>query len=88
MIIKQEKFYRPKWGLLWHSQNRLDGVREHLLYKDGMPLVFPKRDAARAYAQTYFRDLKTRRDLRMEPHGYRMPRLVKLLGIRYLDTKG
>ena len=87
MTITQEKL-NHLWGLRWHSQNRRDGVRKHLLYTDGIPLLFPKRDVARIYAQTYFGHLKTRRDLRTEPHGWRMPRPVKILSFLYADPEG
>ena len=69
-----------KWGLLWRSRNHVDGYREHLLYEqDGRPLMFQTRREVRQFAQEKYGYIKTRQDLRDEPHGWRMPMPVKLI---------
>lgn len=67
------------WGLKWYSANRLDGVTEYLIYHvTGVPAVFKTRREAREFATDTFGYIRTRTDLRREPHGWRMPRPVKV----------
>lgn len=66
------------WGLLWRSKNRLSGVSEHLLYENCLPLLFATKKEARAYAERNYGYIKTRPDLRQEPHGWRMPEPVRV----------
>lgn len=66
------------WGLLWRSKNRRDGVVEHLLYVNCLPVLFATKKEASAYAAREWSWLKTRPDLRREPHGWRMPKPVKV----------
>lgn len=76
------------WGLLWRSKNRRDGVTEHLLYVDGVPLIFATKKEAQAYAQRQYGYIKTRPDLRREPHGWRMPKPVRVRISRSVDGVG
>jgi hypothetical protein len=66
------------WAVLWRSENKLDGKREHLLHKDCMPLLFRTRNAAREHIKLYYGNIKNRPDLRAEPHGWKMPAAVKV----------
>ncbi len=72
------------WALLWHSENQLNGVTEHLMGPGSLPVVGPGPMLFSTYKQArqYLRDnytyLKTREDLRREPHGWRMPRIVRV----------
>ena len=66
------------WGILWHSENKLNGVTEHLIHKDCFPCLFHTRREARDSIQSNFGYIKNRPDLRLEPHGWRMPRPVKV----------
>lgn len=68
----------PRWGLLWHSRNRTDGVSEHLIYENRMPVMFLTRKAAREWANDHYGYIKARVDLWIEPHGWRMPRPVRV----------
>lgn len=67
------------WGCLWRSENKLDGRTEHLIY-DGMclPVLFRKRREAREYIKQKYGYIRTREDLREEPHGWMMPIVVKV----------
>lgn len=67
-----------RWGALWHSENRLDGVREHLCCENCLPVLFVTRRECRAWIVDRYGYIKTRRDLRAEPHGWRMPRPVRV----------
>ena len=81
---------REAWGILWRSENRLDGAREQLLgsvAKDGdfrpagkaqTTMTFrTKRDAA-AYIKQQFGYIAERPDLRSEPHGWKMPQPIRV----------
>ena len=78
---KEERFFRPKWGLLWQSRTQRGVYREHLMFQDGRFLMFQDRKHARAYAAEKYGYIKRRPDLRCEPHGWKMPQPVKLLAI-------
>ena len=66
------------WSLLWYSNNKLDGVRTHIIYEGCLPVLFRTRAKARAYAIKHYGYIRERKDLRSEPHGWRMPRTVKV----------
>jgi hypothetical protein len=63
---------------MWHSKNRLDGETKYLLGDGQSPMIFNSRAKARTVAQIKFGYIKTRADLRAEPHGWRMPRPVRV----------
>lgn len=65
-----------RWALLWHQKNQLDGVTQHLIYADCLPVLFRTRREARAFAEMKYGFIKTRQDLRVEPHGWRFPKPV------------
>ena len=67
-----------KWGLLWRSENLLDGKVEHLMSEDGKLLYFSTRQSARDYAHLRWGYIKKRPDLQAEPHGWKMPKPVKI----------
>jgi hypothetical protein len=66
------------WAGLWHSENKMDGVTEHFLYFDGIIALFPTRRKAREFIQREYGFIKTRRDLRTEPHGWRLPKAIRV----------
>lgn len=70
--------YDVRWAILWHSRNRLDGLSEHFLWNGAGPILFRTREDARAYIRTLYGYIKDRPDLRSEPHGWRLPRAVKV----------
>jgi hypothetical protein len=67
------------WGVLWRSKNKLDGKQEVIMYNNGsgIPYLFTTRHEARLFIEqfSYIRD---RPDLRREPHGWRMPKPVRV----------
>ncbi|KKN75777.1 hypothetical protein LCGC14_0376530 [marine sediment metagenome] len=67
-----------RWGAMWHSKNHLDDVTEHLLYKDRVPVLFTTRQQARDYIKKVYGYIGSRSDLRAEPHGWRLPRPVRV----------
>jgi hypothetical protein len=60
------------------SDNRLDGHRAHLVCENLVPVLFATRQAARSFADEKFGYIRNRPDLRDEPHGWRIPRAVKV----------
>ena len=75
-----------KWGLEWFSKNRLDGPTRHLIFKNYMPKIFQTRKEAREFATQEYGYIKTRKDLRSEPHGWRLPKPVRITGLIYFQT--
>ena len=70
------------WAILERRINVLDGDRQWL---HGIPdgttgtQLFRTRADARAYVKAVSRGLAKRPDLRAEPHGWRMPRAVRVV---------
>lgn len=76
--MKRNKLIIHRWGVLWHSKNRLDGVREYIVFENFAPkLCRTKKEAAEFIKQKYGYIAK-RQDLRGEPHGWRMPKPIKV----------
>lgn len=71
-----------RWAVQWRSRNRLDGLTERFMWgageEDASPLLFRTRRAARDYIRREYGYIATRPDLRTEPHGWMMPRAVKV----------
>lgn len=68
-----------KWGVLWRSENKLDGgKREYLMWQKGQPLLFRTRREARQYINDSYGYIRDRIDLQEEPHGWKMPKAVKV----------
>jgi hypothetical protein len=67
------------WAAQWRSTNRRDGPTTHLLAGNWLtPALFPTRGAARAWIEVHYGYIRSRPDLRSEPHGWRMPRAVRV----------
>ena len=67
------------WAGKWRSNNFLDGKREHILYENCLPRLFKTRREARAYISEKYGYIATRKDLRTEPHGWRVPVAVRVV---------
>lgn len=67
-----------KWGLLWRSDNRLDGSTRNIMGKAGVPFIFQTRREARAFAEEHYGYIRQRPDLKGEPHGWRMPLPIRI----------
>lgn len=76
------------WAIQHRSRNQLDGYRE---WYEGaasvkkpaaiagyLTKVFRTRREASEYIQQQYTYIRTRKDLRSEPHGWLMPRVVKV----------
>ena len=68
-----------RWAIQFRSNNQLDGYRSFLMCGDDCNVVlFSTREEARKYNQTRYGYIKDRADLKKEPHGWKMPRVVKV----------
>ncbi len=75
------------WGALWWHKNSLDGDGEHLLYDNNCkPAIFITRKESKKWIDENYSYIKTRKDLRAYPHGWRLPKPVRLT-IGYLPLK-
>ena len=78
------------WAIKWRSENRLDGKQEYLIgrfcRRGEVPdfltgydrMVFRTREQARRYIHDGYGYIAKRKDLRAEPHGWKMPIAVKV----------
>jgi len=70
------------WAVEWHSRNRLDGDRRYLMWQPepgpGAFRLFRTRRECRSYIESRYGYICGREDLRAEPHGWRMPRAVRV----------
>jgi hypothetical protein len=62
------------WGVRWHSRNRLDGDLRHLMWTP----LFRTRRECRAFIDDEYGYIRKRPDLRVEPHGWRVPKAVRV----------
>lgn len=66
------------WGIEWYSRNKLDGESRHVMWEYGRPLMFDTRREAREYVKSKYGYIGRRADLKAEPHGWRIPRPVRV----------
>jgi len=66
-----------RWGLVWQN-NKRDGKSEHIICRDCTPALFCTRQDARNYRESMYGYFRDRPYLRDEPHGWRMPKVVRL----------
>jgi hypothetical protein len=71
-----------RWVPRWQSANQLDGLRRHLMLWEGtvpgQMLMFKTRKACREWINNRYGYIKHRDDLKKEPHGWRVPKAVKV----------
>lgn len=65
---------------MWQSKNRLDGTTRHLICRNRVPTLFITRKAARQFIELNYAyiSVSVRKDLRNEPHGWRVPIPVRV----------
>jgi hypothetical protein len=66
------------WAAEWHSKNIFDGEVRHFIYENRLPKLFCTRAECRKFIKDKYGYIKTRKDLRIEPHGWRLPVPVKV----------
>ena len=66
------------WAVEWHSKNARDGERRVLMWEEERGF-FWSRAKCRAYIDRHYGFIRLRPDLRAEPHGWFMPRAVRVV---------
>ena len=66
------------WAALWQSECKLDGKTQHIIHRNLLPALFKTRKQARAYIEQEYGYLRSRPDLQSEPHGWRMPKAIRV----------
>ena len=67
------------WAAEWHSKNNLDGITRYIMNENCLPKLFRTRRACREWITRDCGYIKYRKDLRAEPHGWRLPKAVKVM---------
>jgi len=67
-----------RWAVKFRSKNKLDGYREYFVFKNGYPVLFFSRKEAIKFIKEEYGYLKTRKDLRKEPFGWRIPKAIRI----------
>lgn len=69
-----------RWAIKWREENRLDGKRENFITETtGVGyLLFRTREEARNTIKERWGYIAKRKDLRQEPHGWKMPLAVRV----------
>ncbi len=76
--MKKNKLKVERWGAVWHSKNRLDGITRYIIFENYLPVMFVTKREIQDYIKKRYGYIATRKDLRVEPHCWRMPKPVKL----------
>ena len=66
------------WAAEWRSDNLLDGKNRHIIYDNLLPKLFRTRRECRQFIQKRYGYIASRPDLQQEPHGWHMPRAIKI----------
>jgi hypothetical protein len=67
------------WAAQWRSNNRLDGISRHIINdRNCLPALFRTRRECRDFIETNYGYIADRPDLREEPHGWQMPKPIKV----------
>ena len=66
------------WAAEWYSNSKKEGEKRHLIYYDGIVLLFKSKKKCQDYIKERWGYIATRKDLRSEPHGWRMPQPVRV----------
>ncbi len=89
------------WGIRWSSSNRLDGTEEYLqgaaivASMSAEPLrgctgamLFRSREECRRFIEDHYGYIRDRKDLHVEPFGWKMPRAVRVeVRVKDLGTR-
>ena len=67
-----------RWGAKWRSKNKLDGITEHIVFDNLDPVLSHTKKGITEFIKERYGYIAKRKDLRQEPHGWRMPKPIKL----------
>lgn len=66
------------WAALWRSKNKLDGTTTYIIYSRLLPALFISKKQAQRFIESEYGYIRNRPDLKKEPHGWRMPKAVRV----------
>ena len=70
---------RQAWAIKWVSDNSLDGHSEHFIGNGDRSIwLFHSRQRAREAVKEKYSYIAIREDLRREPFGWKVPRVVRV----------
>lgn len=78
---------RSLWAAEWHSKNKLDGEQRYLIYRLGVVELFPTKKACEEFIRSHYGNIAYRQDVRREPHGWRMPKAVRVNVVKVSDNQ-
>ena len=67
-----------RWAVEWYSRCKLDGEQRYFMWDGSNPALFVTRSQCRAHIKERYGYIKHRPDLRTEPHGWHLPRAVRV----------
>jgi len=77
--MKRKKEIITRWALLLSDREFSPKIFEkHFIFEDGQIKLFSTRKEARKYNIQEYGYIKDRKDLRIYPHFWRMPNVVKV----------
>ena len=77
--MKLTDYKAERWAVVWRSESKLDGKREHFMFTEGRVALFRSRRLARETMQKEWGYIKDRPDLRAEPHGWKLPTVRRVI---------
>ena len=63
---------------MWRSYSKRDGKEERIEWENCNPVLFKTRKEALAHINLEYGYIRSRKDLKAEPYGWKMPRAVKV----------
>lgn len=76
--MQAEPVTYTRWAVQWRQRNRLYGDLRELIWHNGEVKRFATRAEARVWIEQNYGYIRNRPDLRREPHGWQMPRPVRV----------
>lgn len=66
------------WAAQWRSKNQIDGEHYHIIRDNLVPILFTTKNQCAEFIKGKYGYISTRKDLRGEPHGWKIPIPVKV----------
>ena len=66
------------WAAIWRSANKMDGETRHIIHRGLLPAIFKTRKQTVDFIEKEYGYIRTRPDLKSEPHGWRIPKPVRV----------
>lgn len=66
------------WAAIWRSANKMDGETRHIIHRGLLPAIFKTRKQTVEFIEKEYGYIRHRTDLKREPHGWRIPKPVRV----------